>query len=151
MNELVEAAPAPARKTAAPWVRGTSGNPAGRKSEAAKLRQLIGEPVKKKLADKLEELALAGDMAAMRILADRLWPVERAQAPMVRIEGLDEAKTLTEKSFVLLNAMGSGRISPDAVAHLVSVLADVGKVVENDELRRDVEQLKQERAARLIS
>ena len=74
-----EAKPAP--RKGGRWVKGQSGNPAGRKpgtlNRATRLRALIGETEEKEVLRAVIEHALAGDAACTRLLWSRLAPRRR--------------------------------------------------------------------------
>lgn len=143
-NEIVDVAPAPEKKTAARWQPGRSGNPAGRKSGAEKIRQML-EPHKKKLFEKAVAMALEGDAAVMRILFDRMAPPQRAESPTVYIPDLASAPTLTAKAEAVAAAVGQGLIGPDAATMLLQAIAAACKVVEFDDHERRLREIEKAR------
>jgi len=63
-----------------PWVRGQSGNPAGRPSRAHQAAIVAEALIGRKtvpLTNKLIELALSGDRIALRLCLDRIAPARR--------------------------------------------------------------------------
>lgn len=74
------AEPPPPKPRGRPWIKGQSGNPAGRPSrarQAARVAQgLIGRKTVP-LVNKLLELALLGDRTALRLCLDRIAPARR--------------------------------------------------------------------------
>jgi hypothetical protein len=64
-----------------PWQKGQSGNPAGRPKKGLSFSDIIrqqgeivknGKPTKDLLVEKLYELSMKGDMAALKYLMDRV-------------------------------------------------------------------------------
>jgi hypothetical protein len=88
------------------------------------------------IREKLLTLAREGDMAAIRIVAERIAPPIKACEPPVEIELAGE--TLTDKATAILNAMASGKIAPTQAAQLLQALGAVAKIIETDELEERI-------------
>ena len=115
------------------WPKGVSGNPAGRKPGAERVRQLL-EPKRDELINKAVELALAGDVTALRICIDRLAPPPRAEAAPIKIPGVMSSKTPAENARAIVGAAGKGLISTDNAAMMLGAIANAAKIIEVDEL-----------------
>lgn len=116
------------------WEKGRSGNPAGRPpgtGETAKLRAVIAERVPELLAAMMER-ALAGDMAAARLLLERtVAPLKAAELP----EPLSlPAGSLTDQGRAVLAAVAAGELAPGQGAALLAGLGALARVREIDEL-----------------
>lgn len=132
----------PPRKRTA-WKPGQSGNPAGRAKGSinisTRLRKMIDAEA---IVKALENAALTkGDVQAARTLLERALPVYRATAEPVKVPGIGEADTLTDKARVVLDAVAEGRVPPDIGAQLVTAIGTVARVAEMDELMRRIEAL----------
>ena len=115
-----------------PWVKGQSGNPAGRPRRihptGAVAAYLIGRKTIP-LTKKLIELALAGDKAALRLCLDHIAPPPRGGSdwpalPLVE----DRAELRRIKSFVA-EAAEKGAITAaqsEAMIRMVNVLFEMG-------------------------
>ena len=85
----------PGRKVVGrPWPKGVSGNPAGRPDGALSrktihVRQLLDAEA---VIAKLIELALAGDVAAIKIVMDRISPVPRDRPIAVALPEIHNAE-----------------------------------------------------------
>ena len=73
-------------------------------------------------------------------------PPQRAESPTVHIPDLASAPTLSAEAEAIVAAMGQGLIGPDAVAMLLSAIADAAKIYEVDQLKRTVEDLQRQLA-----
>lgn len=119
------------------WKPGQSGNPGGRPKRIGQVRALL-EHKREELVKKAIELALAGDVAALRLCMERLAPPLRPTTEPVEIPGLAQASTLTEKCQVIVSAVGNALISPTVGSELLSAMGNLAKALEVDELARRV-------------
>lgn len=112
----------------------------GRPRRTAVVRDLL-EPKRKELVQKAVDLALSGDPTALRLCIERLSPPPKAVSPAVVIEGLAEAKTMTEKCEAIVRAVGRGAVSPTIASELLAAVSNLAKAMEVDELLRRIEAL----------
>lgn len=124
-------------KTGSRWKPGQSGNPGGRPRRIGQVRALL-EPRREELVNQAIELALGGDVAALRLCLERLSPPLRPTTEPVEIPGLADASTLTEKCQVIVAAVGNAQISPTVGSELLSAMGNLARAVEADELMRRV-------------
>lgn len=122
--------------------KGESGNPAGKPKGTtdwrSKLRKQIEEAAPG-LIDKLVAQAEWGDVAAIKLLLDKVLPNVKPQSLPVNIDiptGDESASILA-----VFSAMSKGEISPDAGNELVHALATLSKVRETSEIIQRIEQL----------
>jgi hypothetical protein len=96
-----------------PFQKGRSGNPAGKKPGTkdwrSQLRDLF-EPQAPALVQKAIDLALGGDITALRLCIDWLIPPLKAREEPVSLEAL--TGTLTEQGHAILTAMAAGTLAP---------------------------------------
>ncbi|VWX63188.1 conserved hypothetical protein [Burkholderiales bacterium 8X] len=121
---------------------GQSGNPAGRPkgaSAATKLRQAIGDGVEE-IIRKLAEQAKGGDVAAARLLLERVLPPVKASDEPIEID-IPEAGSLTEKGSAVLRAAANGLIPVSHASALMTAIGGLAKVAEVDDLARRIEAL----------
>ena len=119
--------------------KGNAGRPVGSKNKRLALLQ-SGDA---RLQEKLLEMALAGDVGALRIVADRLWPRLRAEAALVNVQ--TNSSDLAEQGRQIVNAGLSGEISADVLRDLLTSLYAQGKIVELAEFERRLKTLEQHR------
>ncbi len=118
--------------------RGQSGNPSGRpKTESAEVRSLL-QSHSKDLASKAVELALEGNIQALKICLERITPPLKAQAATTQID-LPESASLADTARHLLQAVSTGQIAPDTAAQLIGAVESIGRIIELDELAKRLE------------
>jgi hypothetical protein len=116
------------------WKPGESGNPRGRApgtGEVGRLREAIAGSLPK-IIKRLQTAALAGDVAAARLLIERTIPPLKAMelaAPLQLPDG-----TLADQGRAVVSAAGAGDLSPSQAAQLLAGLGSLAKLIETDEL-----------------
>ena len=97
-----------------PFVKGQSGNPAGRprksKNNATKAMQLLLDAEAQALTHKAVELALEGNTAALRMCLDRLMVPRRDRAPPLAMQPVRDAGDLAPAMATIMTAAGRGEI-----------------------------------------
>ncbi len=120
--------------------KGESGNPSGRRpgtTAGAKLRKSI-ETKAPAILKTVIDAAIGGDLAACKILLDRIIPVLKAQALPVIV---DVGASLPETGGNVINATMAGQIPPDIGAALIAALSNQSKLVEVEELVKRLDAL----------
>ena len=117
-----EAAPPPRGR---PFVKGQSGNPAGRPSRAYKAAYIAGALIANKtvpLTRKLLDLALAGDHAALRMCLDRIAPPLREAPVLLDLPPLMNQGDLADAIAALIDAAARGVLSATQAAKLARTM-----------------------------
>lgn len=118
--------------------KGQSGNPAGRPRGSVNYSALRKTIRTKEVLAVVEDAALAGDMTAARLLLERaLPPLRPVDVPVV----FPVADSLADVGRTVMQAVAQGRLTPSEGTTLMSGLAQLGKVIESDELAKRIEQL----------
>ena len=110
--------------------KGQSGNPQGRpkKTDTERaLREQLKAHVPN-IIDRLVILAEQGDIAAAKIIIDRVIPPLRPVAALAPMPALDTGETLSDKAAAILLALAQGEIGPDAGLSLMNVLAKMREI-----------------------
>lgn len=125
---------------------GQSGNPSGRPvgsgwvGKARKQLQQAWDGMQENGEDgirhQLITKAKAGDMAAIRLVAERVCAPIKSTEQAAEIELAGE--TLTDKAMSVLAALGTGEIAPGQASQLLQGLGALAKIVETDELQRRI-------------
>jgi len=128
------------------WSAGQSGNPRGKPPGTGALQRLRAG-LDQHLPDILTamvEAAKAGDVAAARVILDRVHPsLKPNEQPVV----LDLAgDTLSAKAAAVLDAVAAGELAPGQAAQLVSALGTMAKIIETDDLAQRVAKLEERHA-----
>jgi hypothetical protein len=111
---------------------GQSGNPGGRPVGSGSLirAQLMEEWESVKLV--LLAKAKEGDMAAIRIIAERVMPPIKAVELPAQITM--PAGSLADQGRAVLAAAGNGELAPGQAAQLLAGLGALAKLIETDDL-----------------
>ena len=121
-----------------PFKPGKSGNPSGRpagaKNRTTLMAQTLFDGEAEALVRKVIELAMAGDIQALRLCIDRLCPPLKAHAAPIELE-LPETQNLSEIANAFIRAAANGRLPPDVATQLVQAVGTMARVTEIDELK----------------
>jgi len=123
-----------------PFEKGASGNKQGRiagQTPGAKLRKAI-EAKADDILQAVIDAAILGDIAACKILLDRISPTLKSQAQMIN---LPVKGTILEQSNEIITGIMSGKLAPDVGAGLINALASQAKIIESDDLAKRIEAL----------
>ena len=134
-------------KNTTTFEKGVSGNPNGRPKGARNKSTLAAEALLDgeagALTRKAIELALNGDLGAIRLCLERILPARRS-----RVIRFDLPKTSTVEDVVaaydaLLSAVADGEMSPEEAAVVCGILDGKRKVIELSVLANEVAALKE--------
>ena len=130
-----------------PFQKGQSGNPDGRPKGSRNATTIALETLldgqATALTQKAIDLALAGDMAALRLCLDRILP-PRKDSPVAF--DLPEMKTLNDAvpaMGALVKAVGAGDLTPTEAAELTKLVQAFAKIIETAELEERVRKLEE--------
>ena len=128
-----------ARKHPAHFKPGQSGNPAGRpkgsrhKYSIAVESLLDGEG--EKLTRKAIELAMAGDVTALRLCLERISPPRKGRRIALDVGPIEGLTGLANAQIAVVSAMTRGELSAEEAASVAGVIELTGAAIE----RRDLE------------
>ena len=120
--------------------KGETGNAKGRpsgKTPAILLRKTIADDMPEIVAT-LISLAKSGDVAAAKILIDKVCPSLKPEAMAI---SLPVKSTLVQQGAAIVKATMGGSIPPDVGSALITALANQSRIVEIDELTKRLEVL----------
>ena len=134
-------------KRAGRFPKGQSGNPAGKPKGTRNATTLALEAMldgqASALTQKAINLALAGDMAALRLCLDRIL-APRKDSPVAF--DLPEMKTLNDTVSAMgaiVKAVGDGDLTPTEAAELTKMVQAFAKIIETAELEDRVRKLEE--------
>jgi hypothetical protein len=147
------------------FVKGQSGNPAGRpKGSAGRAKRLMldlmegdAETVTRKLVDS----ARKGDLLAIRLVIDRLCPPPRDRTVSFALPRMETAADAVAASAAVVAAVAAGELSPREACDVVQIVGTYVRAIETadlavridrleEERREELERRKQERALRIV-
>lgn len=126
------------------FVKGQSGNRAGRPKGPDRYGLALLEKNNRALLQQLIDKASAGDMRALEICADRLWPKIKSINRAVEIP---LASSLSDQGQEVLNAVFTGLTASDEASTLINALSAQAKLIEVSELVKRIEALEEFRGA----
>jgi len=131
------------------WTKGISGNPAGRptgsRNRSTVLMEELLEGQSEVLISMLINLALSGNVAALRLCLDRLLPVRRHRPINLNLAEVRTAKDVTEAMSQIVAATAEGQITPndgEAMTNILSFQLKALSVADLDQRNEAVESSK---------
>ena len=122
--------------------KGQSGNPAGRPKGVCVKRLELFRSNDEKLQKKVLDMALGGDVAMLKIVADRLWPRLRPQALPIIVKA--KSADLATRGSAIIDAALAGELTPDVLRDLLSALADQARLIEFTEIENRLQALEKQ-------
>jgi hypothetical protein len=128
-----------------PFQKGQSGNPHGRKpgnrNRATLAVESLMEGQAEALSRKAVELALEGNLLALRLCLDRVAPVRKGRAVSIEMKSVVTLQDLAAAHLQIVNAMGCGLLSPEEAVAAATALDRAGCALERQELEERVRAL----------
>lgn len=130
----------------AKFKKGQSGNPYGKKPGTHNKRTVLAkllEPHAENLINKAVELALEGDVNALKLCVDRLLPRITSQPvefdmSEFDIENIDNLSVIGKK---IISAIYIGNISPEEGQRLMNILDNQRKLIEHVDMSRKLDEI----------
>lgn len=124
---------------------GQSGNPAG-KAKGTRHRVTLAieallEGEAETLTRKAIDLALGGDMTALRLCLERLAPARRDRPVTFDLPKIESTADLPKATQAILEAVSSGELTPSEAAELGKLVDAHAKAIEVTDLHRRLEAL----------
>lgn len=130
-----------------PFKPGESGNPRGRtpgaRCKATMAAQMLLDGEAEALTRKCVELALEGDLTALRLCLERIVPPRKESPVKLKFPPLESTADLTEAMSAILAAVGTGSITPSEASTLAGIVSSCGKVFELIELEARIASLEE--------
>lgn len=135
------------RRKAAPqaWKPGQSGNPAGKppgcRNKATQMVMALMEGGAEEITRTVIDAAKAGDLAAARLVIERLAPPLRERPLSLRLPETGTVAGVSEAQQAILEAVGGGEILPGEGTALAGILEARRKALETVELEQRISAL----------
>jgi Family of unknown function (DUF5681) len=128
-----------------PFQKGQSGNPDGRPKGSRNATTLALENLldgqATALTQKAIDLALAGDMAALRLCLDRILPLRKDRPVTFTLPTIDSAQDAAATVSAVLAAVASGELTPADAGEISKLIEAYVKAFETAELAERLERL----------
>ena len=128
-----------------PFEKGTSGNPSGRPRGSRNATTLALEALldgqANALTQKAIDLALAGDMAALRLCLDRILPPRKDRPVSFTLPSVNSAQDAAAIVSSVLQAVAAGEITPTDAAEVGKLIDSYVKAYETAELAERLDRL----------
>jgi hypothetical protein len=130
---------APVRKVRGrPFQPGNPGRPLGSKNKVTQTLEQLAEGQAEQIFQKVSELAQAGDVSCLRMILDRIWPPRKAQPINVTMPPINSSQDVLAAIAAIFKALGEGRLTPDEIIALSSVVGRSIQVMEHQDLERRI-------------
>ena len=119
-----------------PWKPGESGNPDGRPKGSRNKATLAAEALldgeAEALSRKAVELALDGDVTALRLCLERILPPRKGRPITFELPQVTNTGDLRAAGLAILKAVSEGGISPDEAVAVASLIKAAREAIETD-------------------
>lgn len=139
----VAAAGLPPLKRVGPFVKGISGNPAGRPKGIRDKRTILQQAMEAQAPEIVKvvcEKALAGDMQAANMVLTRITPPARHPPTLVKFT-LDTTRPAADMSAQVIAALAAGDLDVNSAQIVMQCIASHMQVLQADEFKRRLETL----------
>jgi len=134
-----------AKQGATQFQPGQSGNPGGRPKGARNATTLALEALldgeARALTRKAVELALAGDMAALRLCLDRILPPRKDRPVSFEMRPINNAEDARAASAALLESVAAGNLTPSEASEVGRLIDGYVKSIELTEVLARLDKL----------
>jgi hypothetical protein len=134
-----------------PFEKGESGNPAGRprgsRNRTALLMENLLSYEAEAIGRKAVEMAIKGDMAAIRLCMDRLAPARKEESIAFELPPLEKPADSVAAAATLVAAVAEGELTPSEAAQLAKVIEVYVRAIETKVFDERLASLEKEVAA----
>ncbi|MVT52525.1 hypothetical protein GPL17_18760 [Bradyrhizobium yuanmingense] len=128
-----------------PFNKGQSGNPKGRprgsRNATTLAIEILLDGQAQALTQKAIDLALTGDMSALRLCLDRIMPVRKDRPVTFELPTIKSAQDAAKVSSAVLAAVASGDLTPADAGEISKLIDTWVKAFETAELAERLERL----------
>lgn len=128
-----------------PFEKGQSGNPGGRPKGSRNATTIALENLldgqAEALTNKAVEMALEGDMAALRLCMDRILPPRKDRLVTFNLPSINSAGDAAAVTSAVLSAVANGEITPADAGEIGKLVEAYVKAFETAELAERLERL----------
>jgi hypothetical protein len=131
-----------------PFPPGNPGRPPGSKNKTIQVLEQLAEGQAEQLLRKVIEQALAGDVACQRMMLDRVYITPKARPINVTMPPINSSQDVLDAIAAICKALGEGRLTPDEITALSSVVGRSIQVIDLQDHERRIAALEEARDKR---
>jgi hypothetical protein len=131
-----------------PFKPGNSGRPPGSKHKITQMVEQLAEGQAEQLIQKVLELAQAGDVACLRMILDRLWPLRKGQPVNVVMPPINTPQDVVSAIASIWTGIRDGRLTPEEASALSIVVDRSVQAIELHDITRRIAALEEARDKR---
>jgi hypothetical protein len=131
-----------------PFQPGNPGRPPGSKNKITVALEQLAEGQAEQVLQKVIEGALAGDGSCQKLMLDRVWPPRKTQPINVTLPPINRSEDVLAAIAAICTALGEGRLTPDEITALSSVVGRSIQVIELQDFERRISALEKAREKR---
>jgi hypothetical protein len=131
-----------------PFKPGNSGRPPGSKNKITQMVEQLAEGQAEQLIQKVLELAQAGDVACLRMILDRLWPLRKGQPVNVVMPPINTPQDVVSAIASIWTGIRDGRLTPEEASALSIVVDRSVQAIELHDITRRIAALEEARDKR---
>jgi hypothetical protein len=105
-----------------PFKPGNPGRPPGSKNKTTRMAEQLVEGQAEQVVQKLLELAQAGNLAALRMVLDRVWPPRKGQPVNVVMPPINTSEDVFPAIAAIWTAIREGGLTPEEASALSIVI-----------------------------
>jgi hypothetical protein len=106
-----------------PFQPGNPGRPPGSRNKITQIVEQLAEGQAEKLVQRVLELAQDGDMSALKMILDRVWPARKGQPVKLIMPPINTSEDLVAAIASVWEGLRAGHLTPDEAGAL-SIVVD---------------------------
>jgi hypothetical protein len=124
-----------------PFEKGNRGRPAGSRNKVTVAIETLMGQYGQQVAARIIKRACDGDVAAARIILDRIAPPRRGRPVRLNLPEIDSAESLMDAHAALLRDVAAGKLTPEEAEPVSAMLGAHLKTIETVEIDRRLSDL----------
>lgn len=124
-----------------PFQPGNRGRPKGSRNRTTLAAQALLEGEAEALTRRAIEMALAGDVTALRLCLDRILPARKERIVSFALPKLATAADAVDATAALVKAVASGELTPSEAAELSKLVEAFTRAVDLHEIQQRLDRL----------
>src|ERR1700730_6751262 len=150
MENKVECSTVNVPRKAPPWRPGQSGNPKGKargsRNKASLLAEVLLDSETHELVRKAIDLALTGDVVALRLCLERILPPARARPCSFKLPKIESLNDASRALAMIIAGASTGELLPSEAESLANIVNGFAKLLELAEFESRLTALEQANA-----